>query len=124
MILLSDDSVLLIGGRGSPCRPNPHQYILKPVLDRKWVCSKVGTNEGVLGSYPGSCLHGHCYLLVLARWRHSATLMKNGRVVIVGGCSEGGMVLDDIQLLDYTKSTVNKVGILNINNDSVMVIPY
>ena len=55
MILLSDDSVLLIGGRGSPCRPNPHQYILKPVLDRKWVCSKVGTNEGVLGSYPGSC---------------------------------------------------------------------
>ena len=60
-------------------------------------------------------------LHLVTEWSVSINYLS---VVIVGGCSEGGMVLDDIQLLDYTKSTVNKVGILNINNDSVMVIPY
>lgn len=47
--------------------------------------------------------------LALARWRHTATLMSSGYVVIVGGCSVGGNALTDIHLLNCLTWELNKV---------------
>lgn len=43
------------------------------------------------------------------RWRHSATLINDRWLVIIGGCTVNGSVLSDILLLDLCDWIIKKV---------------
>ena len=43
------------------------------------------------------------------RWRHTATLINESVVIIIGGCTTGGRVLNDIILLDTSNWKIEKV---------------
>lgn len=55
---------------------------------------------------------GYCMLvgdIFEGRWRHSATLLNDRWLVIIGGCTVNGSVLSDILLLDLCDWIIKKV---------------
>lgn len=81
--LMPDDSVLLIGGEGDPRLPHEG--------DVDVLSSAVRYAHGKLEAVPA---------MGTARAKHSATLLPDGRVLVVGGLDAAGHPLASAELLD------------------------
>ena len=55
--------------------------------------------------------------LHIARYRHTATLLSNGRVLVVGGSSDNSVILSSAELYDPTSGSWTVTGSLNTARD-------
>ena len=46
---------------------------------------------------------------LIERWRHSSTPIDDKYILVVGGCTRNGQVLNDILLIDTDKEIIHKV---------------